>query len=533
MRRFTPETIGETSQKEISTSIFHGYKKSIDFIFFFPEAVYTEKRRIYSVIILGGFPHKMSHIISETKLDLIFLTNDISDRFRDEYQRICQDGNLSKICEFSDVFTCNEVINISNEKNVDVAICLHDEEHVCCSGQAFFLKKAFPHIEIIFIRDPHVHIFNVVDGTVGVIRRPLDLSKLYTILRRINDRKLMRAKISDLINKKTAPQPSLSDFSQPNLSPLDSLVGVSAKIQEIKDLIPRIATTSMNILVRGQSGTGKDVVSRLIHEISDRKDKGEFHKINCPSIPESLFESEIFGHESGAFTGAKCKKIGLLEMANRGTLFLDEIGDIPPFIQAKLLQFIEHKQFIRVGGVKKLDVDCKIVSATNAHLELLIQQGRFRSDLFFRLNEFCITMPSLQERLEDIPMLVDHFLRNLSILHKRAMPSLSNDILSRLMDYSWPGNIRELSSSVKRYFFSGDPKSILEELQKESGTTKTEPAFAKNLENVEKDSILQALTLSNWNRREAARTLGISYSSIRRKIEKYSWQRSRNEIEVA
>ena len=221
------------------------------------------------------------------------------------------------------------------------------------------------------------------------------------------------------------------------------LIGNSENLKYVWRTIQEVANSNMSILIRGESGTGKDVVSRLIHAHSHRAQKGKFQKINCPSIPESLFESELFGHEGGAFTGATNQKLGRIELADKGTLFLDEIGEIPPHIQCKLLEFIEHKQFMRVGGSRTLTLDVRIISATNASLETMIDKREFRADLFYRLNEYVIYLPPLRERVKDLPLLVDYFCQFFAEENNVSKPEMPAELLQRMMQYHWPGNVRE------------------------------------------------------------------------------------------
>lgn len=314
--------------------------------------------------------------------------------------------------------------------------------------------------------------------------------------------------------------PAAVASSHPDLS---LLVGKSPAIAKIREQIEEAAQTTMNVLIRGESGTGKDVVASLIHQLSGRAEQGEFVKINCPSVPESLLESELFGHEQGAFTGAERKKPGRLEIASGGTVFLDEIGDIPPFLQAKLLQFIEQKKFTRVGGIKTIEIDTRIVSATNAPLEALIVTHDFRLDLFYRLNEYAITIPPLRDRIEDIPLLFDHFCRTLAAELHLEPPRVSADCLGAMVQYTWPGNIRELKTVAKRFVFARKEQVILDAIQYHASLTSSKSATL-NLAEIERTNILAALLKTKWNQRKAATLLGVSYSTIRRKVEKYNLQ---------
>lgn len=301
---------------------------------------------------------------------------------------------------------------------------------------------------------------------------------------------------------------------------LDSfLVGTSPAIMEAKRLILEVAPSDLTVLIRGESGTGKDVVARLIHRLSKRNDSGSFVKINCPAIPETLLESELFGHERGAFTGAIMQKPGRFELAQRGTIFLDEIGSVSMNMQSKLLEVIEHKQFMRVGGSRTVTVDTRIVAATNSPLEKAIAQSEFRADLFYRLKQFTITLPPLRERVQDIPLLCEHFIRAHADKHGLAIRALPPHILALLIRYEWPGNVRELQSVIARYTLSNDLAALEHSVTRADGTA---PATDK-LRSVEAAAIAAALNETRWNRRKAANRLGISYSALRRRMAKYNF----------
>jgi DNA-binding NtrC family response regulator len=311
-------------------------------------------------------------------------------------------------------------------------------------------------------------------------------------------------------------------------------VGESAAMMLVRRQIAEVSLSNMTVLIRGESGTGKEVVARLIMKLAGYQGEDNNVKINCAAIPETLLESELFGHEAGAFTGAGKRKPGLFELAPSGCIFLDEIGEVPVSLQAKLLQVIEHKQFTRLGDTKTIRVNSRILAATNVPIERLIQEGKFRADLFYRLNEYSIMLPPLRERVEDIPSLVYHFIRKHGNESQRAAGlSISPDTMSRLMLYPWPGNVRQLETAVRRFCLTSKEESFLslmgqevpEYARREAAAPATEGAAPTNdvpmLRASEVDSIRQALTLTGWNRREAAKVLGISYSTLRRKIDAY------------
>ena len=315
---------------------------------------------------------------------------------------------------------------------------------------------------------------------------------------------------------------------------IGGLIGNSEAIAQVRDAIAEVAPSEMSVLIRGESGTGKDIVARLIHELSDRKAGGAFVKISCPAIPEALLESELFGHEEGAFTGATRRKPGRFELSRGGTVFLDEIGAIPPTVQAKLLQVVEHRQCTRVGGTEPIHVEARIVAATNAPLERMITEGHFRLDLFYRLNEYAIEMPPLRQRSEDIPVLLQHFLREESAQREGVPLSLSQGMVSQLIGHHWPGNVRELKTVVRRFALTGREETFGKTLEPlrvvapglgNNGNAATDQApgpFTEGLRAMEIRTIMAALNDARWNQRHAAKILGMSYSSLRRRVSKYN-----------
>jgi two-component system response regulator AtoC len=242
------------------------------------------------------------------------------------------------------------------------------------------------------------------------------------------------------------------------------LFGHSEKMAEVRDLIERVSDTDVTVLIRGESGTGKELVARAVHERSLRKDRA-FVKVNCAALPTELLESELFGFEKGAFTGAIQHKPGKFEFANHGTMFLDEIGDISYPLQAKLLQVLQDGEFARLGGKQDVKVDVRLVAATNQDLESAVASGQFREDLYFRLNVVTIHLPPLRERREEIPVLCDHFLKKYSVQYNKSAGSVSRDLASQFMNYDWPGNVRQLENLIKRMVVLGSELAIVRELQ--------------------------------------------------------------------
>ncbi|OGW49986.1 MAG: hypothetical protein A2Z50_02160 [Nitrospirae bacterium RBG_19FT_COMBO_42_15] len=308
---------------------------------------------------------------------------------------------------------------------------------------------------------------------------------------------------------------------------LFNIIGRSKKMQSLFDIIERVSKIDSNVIIMGESGTGKGLVASVIHQNSARKAK-PFVKVNCAALTEALLESELFGHEKGAFTGAIRKRFGRFEIASGGTIFLDELGDIPPSIQVKLLRVLQEHEFERVGGEETIKTDVRLISATKMDLEKLVGEGKFREDLFYRLKVIPIFLPPLRDRKEDIPLLVEHFLKKFNErLGRVAM--LSSEAIKTLMDYDFPGNIRELENIIERAvaLATGDViKSIDLITAVGEGAPIAEkggeiPSLKEVLSKTESNHLLRVLERTNWNKVEAARILGISRKSLWEKLKYY------------
>lgn len=309
------------------------------------------------------------------------------------------------------------------------------------------------------------------------------------------------------------------------------IVGRSAAMKRIVELIGRVAESEgSTVLLRGESGVGKEVVARAIHARSARAEF-PYLDINCTALPETLLESELFGHERGAFTDARERKIGLLELADRGTVLLDEIGDLSPGSQAKLLRFLETRTFKRVGGVRDIKVDVRIVASTNRDLEAAMREGGFRQDLFYRINVVPITIPPLRERPEDVTPLADFFLESMTVDLRRPARNISDAAFKMLERYAWPGNVRELRNVIERTIILEEEQEILpnhlpDELRLGKGAVSLAPglklpAGGIDLEELEKDLIVQALAQARGNKTKAATLLGMTRDTLRYRLEKY------------
>ena len=350
------------------------------------------------------------------------------------------------------------------------------------------------------------------------------------------------------------------------------LFGTSPRMEEVKNIIEQVAETNATVLIRGESGTGKEVVARMIYAQSPRKDK-PFVKVNCAAIPYELLESELFGYEAGAFTGANRQKLGKFDLANAGTLFLDEISEMHPALQAKLLHVLQDGEFSRLGGKHDISVDVRILSATNKQLERDVEEGAFRADLFYRLNVIKIHIPPLRERREEVPVFLNYFLHKYSEVYGKQPAPFSDFAVSRMMDYFWPGNIRELENLVKRYVIVGNEAQIIRELSGRkpvlepavpvntpavaggeqkgagrgvqmgsgaipitAGKVKTPEEDTPSLLEIgrraamraEREAIERTLTQTRWNRRQAAKILKVSYKALLNKLKAFQEQDANN-----
>jgi DNA-binding NtrC family response regulator len=317
-----------------------------------------------------------------------------------------------------------------------------------------------------------------------------------------------------------------TEDQSPSVQRFREMIGRDEKMLIVFEWIRTAAKSDISVLVLGPTGSGKEVVARMIHELS-RRAEGRFQAVNCAALPDTLFESEIFGYEKGAFTGAHDRKPGRLELANDGTLFLDEIGDLSIVAQAKLLRVLEEHRFERLGGNRSIAVDFRLISATNRPLDLFVRDGRFREDLFYRVNAFAIRLPSLRERASDIPVLAQRFLARYCAANGLPLDawSFARDAQERLVQYPWPGNIRELESTVSRAALSAQGSVIhasdIEFLHAGVVGASATSDRLPTLREAERTHVLRALDLTNWNKKEAARLLDISRGTLYRKIEEY------------
>jgi DNA-binding NtrC family response regulator len=373
-------------------------------------------------------------------------------------------------------------------------------------------------------------------GAAEFINKPFDVNEIEIHINSILEKSHLKKEVKEL---KTQLEASKT---------YENLIGDSDEMLKVQSIIDQVADSELTVLIRGESGTGKEIVARLLHQLSGRKNK-PFVKVNCAAIPRDLLEAELFGYEKGAFTGAHKTKQGRFESANKGTIFLDEIGDMPLELQSKLLQVLEQQEFVRVGGIHNIHVDVRIICATNRNLENAIQEQQFRDDLFYRLNEITLPLPSLIERTNDIPLLVNYFIEKYNTQYNKNLSQISSEMIERLKRFQWPGNVRQLENMIKQVVVRED-ETIIEDLIKnfhqrpvsQSTIVKSEPISSPESTNETNDSqsyslksfigqkiaeeekkiISEVLTKTNWNRRKAAEILEISYRSLLYKIKDYN-----------
>jgi two-component system nitrogen regulation response regulator GlnG len=345
----------------------------------------------------------------------------------------------SETLEVHTAQTANEGLGLVETKAPDAVILdirLPDMGGLDAFDRIRELDPALPVIFITGSSTTETAIEAIKRGAYEYLLKPVDLAKVQEVV----------GKAIEL--RRGPPALPLCDGVQQPASEVDRLVGRSAAMQGIYKAIGRVASEDMPVLILGESGTGKELVAHAIARHSNRSG-GPFLAINCAAIPETLLESELFGHERGAFTGADRRRIGKFEQANGGTIFLDEIADMTPAIQAKVLRLLQEQRFERLGGSETVQTDVRVIAATNQNLEAMVTSRRFRKDLLYRLNVFTIRLPPLRERTEDLPMLIEHFVRRASQKARKPMPSLCSETLRLLQAYDWPGNVRELQSTIK------------------------------------------------------------------------------------
>jgi len=357
-------------------------------------------------------------------------------------------------------------------------------------------------------------------GAYHYVNKPFNLDEIALLVEKALETTRLRREVRALRSAQAQP------YS------LDRIIGASDAIVHVRALLKKIASgPASTVLLTGESGTGKDLAAKVIHFSSDRAAK-PFMNITCSALPENLLESELFGHERGAFTGADRQKRGLFETADGGTVFLDEIGEMVPALQAKLLRFLEERTFRRVGGSADIHVDVRVIAATNRKLEEEVRQKRFREDLYYRLNVVPIGLPALRERATDVPLLLDYYIDSYNTEFKKRVEGIAPEAVARLQTYGWPGNIRELRNAVERAMLLGEGKILTtaDFSMMTEGRNLTEgvelPPNGIDLDQLERSLVVQALERSGWNQTRAATLLGLNRDQIRYRIEKFKLERT-------
>ena len=444
----------------------------------------------------------------------------------EDSQRIILKGNLvKKGYRVLDASSANDALMAAENNVVDVIVS--DFKMPDMTGLELLreIKKRNPETGFVMVT-AYATIKDAVnamkDGAFDYLVKPFDLDELDIIIRRLIERKHLISEVKHL-------KEQISSASR-----LGDLIASSSSMQGVLDVASRAASSKASVLIQGESGTGKEVLARAIHFASSRLDN-PFVAINCAALNENLLESELFGHEKGAFTGAERKHTGRFELADGGTLFLDEIGDIPLATQVKLLRVLQEGEFERVGGMQTLKVDVRVVAATNKDIEQLIKDEKFREDLFYRINVVNIKLPPLRDRREDIPMLIEYFLNKYLPETGKSKAEFSREAYDVMMKYRYPGNIRELENIVHHALVmsrgeiisTSDLPMNLRELPAEEDLIQipdSDYSMTDVLENIEKRLVKKALDKSNGNQTKAAKMLGIPERNLRYRIEKWGWK---------
>lgn len=438
----------------------------------------------------------------------------------DDELQICESINMILEYEGYDVdFTTSAIEGLEKFSSKDFSAVFLDIQMPEMNGFEVLKKiKAQKPTASVIIISAHGSVENAIKatrlGAFDFLEKPIDRDKLLISVRNATESTSLKEENEEI--KKIW----VGD---------EVILGKSRAIQNVLQLIDKVAPLDTRVLITGENGTGKELVARAIHKKSERKDKS-FVEVNCAAIPNELIESELFGHEKGSFTGAVQQRIGRFELANKGTLFLDEVGDMSHQAQAKVLRAIEDGKIERVGGGRKIDVDVRLISATNKNLKEEIENGNFREDLYHRLNVIPILVPPLRERTEDIPILIEHFTKDISIKHKKPITIFSDDAIHILQNQSWTGNVRELRNIAERIIIIVDKKEISAKdiefmfagnQQSVDQLVDMSNSFQEFKEKAERVFILKQLRANDWNISKTAEILEIQRSHLYNKMKKY------------
>lgn len=416
----------------------------------------------------------------------------------------------------------NKIPFLLNNDTYDVILLDMNFSKDTTSGKEGFewlkqIKEKEPDAVVIMITafgDVEMAVRALKEGATDFILKPWQNEKLIAT---ISTAIKLKKSYNEVDKLRKAKQMLEEQISQP----FRDIIGNSQTINEVFTLIDKVAATDANILILGENGTGKELVARAIHQKSLRKDNS-FVSVDMGAITETLFESELFGHKKGAFTDAREDRIGRFELANGGTLFLDEIGNLSMSLQSKLLSALQSRQITRVGSNSPLEVDIRLICATNMPLHQMVEEGRFRQDLLYRINTVEVRIPPLCERVEDIPMLANHFLHFYTKKYHKEVIAFSPEAIVKLKKYAWPGNVRELQHAIERAVIMADSPTLQQSdfLFNRKGGHSTE-SDTLNLDDVEKAAVVKAIQLHNGNISKAAEELGLTRASLYRRMEKY------------
>ncbi|PZR38811.1 MAG: sigma-54-dependent Fis family transcriptional regulator [Azospira oryzae] len=416
----------------------------------------------------------------------------------------------------------NKIPFLLNNDTYDVILLDMNFSKDTTSGKEGFewlaqIKERDPQAVVIMITafgDVEMAVRALKEGATDFILKPWQNEKLIAT---ISTAIRLKKSYNEVDKLRKAKQMLEEQISQP----FRDIIGSSPSITEVFSLIDKVAKTDANVLILGENGTGKELVARALHQKSLRKDSS-FVAVDMGAITETLFESELFGHKKGAFTDAREDRPGRFELANGGTLFLDEIGNLSMSLQSKLLSALQSRQVTRVGSNQAIEVDIRLVCATNMPLHQMVKEGRFRQDLLYRINTVELHIPPLSERVDDIPMLANHFLNHYSKKYRKEVLSISPEAMTKLKKYAWPGNVRELQHSIERALIMADSPALQESDFLFSRKTNDAPDLdSLNLDEVEKAAVAKAIQLHNGNISKAAEELGLTRASLYRRMEKY------------
>ncbi len=445
-------------------------------------------------------------------------------------QRVVLTGHLKrKGYNIFEASSGSEAIKIANNNLIDIVFSDFRMPEMNGIELLKKIKENNPEIAVVIITafgTIEDAVKAMKEGAFDYLTKPVDLDELEFIIKRISERQ-------QLISENKILREQLQEKNK-----ISGLIAFSEKMQSVLNTALRVAESKATVLLRGESGTGKEVLAKAIHFSSSRKDK-PFVAVNCAALNENLLESELFGHEKGSFTGAEKQRRGRFEIADGGTLFLDEIGDLPPATQVKLLRVLQEEQFERVGGTQTINVDVRVITATNKNIEQLIKEGRFREDLYYRINVVTILIPTLRERKDDIVHLINHFISKYLHETRKEKIEFSREAMDILMKYNFPGNIRELENIVHHSIVLAREDVIsTSDLPEQVNSISTEnlllgisenSTLPEQVDNLEKMLVTNALKKTGNNQLQASKLLGISERNLRYRLEKWGMKKDKNQ----